>query len=57
MAPRYELAVGLTRGHKTIKNKQAPRPAEKKGVSFVFVVIVNNLIHFVCCMLINEVAN
>jgi len=31
MAPRYEIAVGLTRGHKTIKNKLTPRPAARKG--------------------------
>lgn len=45
MAPRYELAVGLNRGHKTTKirvakNKSekektvAIRPARLKGVSF-----------------------
>jgi len=32
MAPRLEIAVGLKRGHPTIKNKLAPRPASKKGV-------------------------
>lgn len=35
MAPRYEIAIGLARGHKTIKNKQTPRPVAKKGVSKV----------------------
>lgn len=34
MGPRYEIAVGLQRGHKTIKNKATPRPASRKGVSF-----------------------
>jgi len=35
MGARYEMAVGLTKGHKTIKNKLTPRPASKKGVSTV----------------------
>lgn len=33
MAPRYEIAIGLERGHKTIRNKQTPRPVANKGVS------------------------
>lgn len=32
MAPK-EIAVGLKRGHPTIKNKLTPRPASRKGVS------------------------
>ncbi|OXA59609.1 60S ribosomal protein L36 [Folsomia candida] len=31
MAPRYEIAIGLERGHKTIRNKQTPRPVANKG--------------------------
>ncbi len=44
MAPRYEIAIGLARGHKTIKNKQKPRPAAKKGVrKLIFEKFVNFL--------------
>ena len=35
MAPKTEIAVGLERGHRVIKNKQTPRPASRKGVSFL----------------------
>ena len=33
MAIKYDLAVGLRKGHKTTKNVQKPRPSRRKGVS------------------------
>lgn len=52
MAPRYEMAVGLQRGHKTTKivmgkskkdKKHKIRPARLKGVSIIFNF---NVVHF-----------
>lgn len=31
MAPRYEMCVGMEKGHKTTKNVQKERPAKSKG--------------------------
>eukprot|EP00088_Acartia_fossae_P055710 TRINITY_DN646_c0_g2_i1.p1 TRINITY_DN646_c0_g2~~TRINITY_DN646_c0_g2_i1.p1 ORF type:complete len:103 (-),score=43.52 TRINITY_DN646_c0_g2_i1:278-586(-) len=31
MAPRYEMCVGMDKGHKTTKNTMKPRPSKKKG--------------------------
>ncbi|CAH1792288.1 unnamed protein product [Owenia fusiformis] len=31
MAIRYDLAVGLEKGHKTTKNVRKPRPSRRKG--------------------------
>jgi len=31
MAVRYDLAIGLQKGHKVTKNKQNPRPSCRKG--------------------------
>ena len=36
MAVRYDLAIGLQKGHKVTKNKQAPRPSRRKGVRSFF---------------------
>mmetsp|Transcript_70561 Transcript_70561/g.116137 ORF Transcript_70561/g.116137 Transcript_70561/m.116137 type:complete len:103 (-) Transcript_70561:58-366(-) len=33
MAPRYELAVGLDKGHKTTPNTLKKRPGKNKGAS------------------------
>ncbi|MPC75626.1 60S ribosomal protein L36 [Portunus trituberculatus] len=33
MAPRYEMAVGLNKGHKVTKNTRKPKPSSRKGVS------------------------
>ena len=30
MAPRYEICVGLEKGHKTTPNTLAPKPSKKK---------------------------
>ena len=30
MAPRYEICVGLEKGHKTTPNTLVPKPSEKK---------------------------
>ena len=29
---KYELVLGMNRGHKTVKNERKPRPSSKKGV-------------------------
>jgi len=31
MAPRYEICVGMEKGHKTTKNNLKPKPAKAKG--------------------------
>ena len=31
MAPRYEMCVGMEKGHKTTKNALKPRPSRSKG--------------------------
>merc|ERR1712010_119568 len=31
MAPRYEICVGLEKGHKTTKNTLKPKPCKTKG--------------------------
>nr|ABZ04244.1 ribosomal protein rpl36 [Lineus viridis] len=31
MAPRYEMACGLHKGHKVTKNVRKPRPSRRKG--------------------------
>ena len=33
MAPRYEICVGLDKGHKTTPNAQKKRPAKNKGAN------------------------
>ncbi|QQP40141.1 60S ribosomal protein L36 [Caligus rogercresseyi] len=33
MAPRYEMCVGLDKGHKTTKHELKKRPASRKGMS------------------------
>nr|ACO15031.1 60S ribosomal protein L36 [Caligus clemensi] len=33
MAPRYEMCVGLDKGHKTTKNELKKRPGSRKGVA------------------------
>ena len=33
MAPQYEMAVGLKKGHKVTKLQQKPRPSRRRGVS------------------------
>lgn len=33
--PKYEMVVGLTKGHKVTKNeRKKPRPSQQKGVSY-----------------------
>ena len=32
MAPQYEMAVGLKKGHKVTKLQQKPRPSRRRGV-------------------------
>ena len=32
MAPQYEMAVGLKKGHKVTKLSQKPRPSRRRGV-------------------------
>lgn len=31
MAPRYEMCVGMEKGHKSTKNTLKPRPSKNKG--------------------------
>ncbi|TOF78246.1 hypothetical protein CGJ15_26610, partial [Vibrio parahaemolyticus] len=31
MAPRYQMAVGLSKGHKVTKNTRKPKPSSRKG--------------------------
>merc|ERR1712071_482485 len=31
MAPRYEMAVGLSKGYKVTKNTRKPKPSSRKG--------------------------
>ncbi len=35
MAPQFEMAVGLKKGHKVTKVPQKPRPSRRRGVSNV----------------------
>ena len=54
MAPRYELAVGLKKGHKTTKisfvskkskvdKRHRIRPSRNKGVSTLFPLVLTNM--------------
>lgn len=36
MAPQYEMAVGMKKGHKVTKLPQKPRPSRRRGVSQCF---------------------
>lgn len=36
MAPQYEMAVGLKKGHKVTKLPKQERPSRKRGVSDMF---------------------
>ena len=36
MAPQYEMAVGLKKGHKVTKLQKQERPSRRRGVSDVF---------------------
>lgn len=44
MAPRYEMCVGLDKGHKTTPNTLKPRPASKKGKNTAHSRFVRDLI-------------
>lgn len=64
MAPRYELAVGLNRGHKTTKIRVAKnksekektlciRPARLKGVSIMWKIVRFLIVILRCILSIN----
>ena len=46
--PSYNMAIGLTKGHKTTKNVTKARPSRRKGVSIDF---------FICIEFINTLIN
>ncbi|CAG7829644.1 unnamed protein product [Allacma fusca] len=48
MAPKQEIAVGLNRGHRVIKNKQTPRPVSRKGRQTKHNKFVRDVIREVC---------
>ena len=46
MAIKYDLAVGLRKGHKTTKNVQKPRPSRRKGVSKMITYLLSSIPHY-----------
>nr|AAX48870.1 L36 [Suberites domuncula] len=48
MAPQYEMAVGLKKGHKVTKVQQKERPSRRRGFLSKRVKFVRDLVREVC---------
>ena len=55
MAPQYEMAVGLKKGHKVTKLQQKPRPSRRRGVSLSLSPCPTLLRREDCCVLCTSV--
>jgi len=48
MAIIYDMAIGLTKGHKVTKNTVKPRPSRRKGTQTKHAKFVRDLVREVC---------
>ncbi|XP_013793853.1 60S ribosomal protein L36-like [Limulus polyphemus] len=48
MAPRYEMCVGLSKGHKVTKNVTKPRPSRRKGALTKHSKFIREIVREVC---------
>ncbi|CAG0900951.1 unnamed protein product [Darwinula stevensoni] len=48
MAPRYSLAVGLSRGYPVTKNERKPKPSSRKGHTSKHTKFIRDIVREVC---------
>ncbi|XP_076338103.1 ribosomal protein L36 [Tachypleus tridentatus] len=48
MAPRYEMCVGLNKGHKVTKNVTKPRPSRRRGALTKHAKFIREIVREVC---------